>query len=1334
MKKRLLLIPLAIIVLLPIAGLLLLNSESGSRWLLQSLLSALPAQTSVTHIEGSLLSQIDVHQLHYETEQELVDIDHVSLHWQPGQLLTGSLKLINISLNELNIVIKQSQPSEPSTFDWSADLPVPVRLILENLSITNLHYQDGETQFELQEFKISALTEKNQLIINSLLFAAQPFTAQAQGRVTLGKQFPLNLSSQWQFADAEYGDWQAETQLTGDVNNLIITSQQSSPFKLTLNAKLENLQHQLVMAIRGDWQQLSWPLAGKPPQFSSKQGFFEINGGLDAYKLTLAGPLTQDYLPGATLNFNGQGSTEGLQIDDLQIASDAGSLQVNGKVNWRDATVFEVNASGKQFNPAIFSAELPGKLTFDTHINGTLDDKTTDIQLAIKQLNGELRGNPVTGSGKLAMHNETIDIDALKLVSGKNRIDANGRLAPQQSDLQFKIDAPALAGLWPDLRGSLQGSGHLQGNWQNPQLLMQVKGSGLRYAEHALDKLAIDIDYQPDKNTQSKLLLVSGRIKSGDTVIDSLRLEGAGNLTQHQLTLDMQSPLASVATSLSGAMNDKVWLGNLKKLTLNSQDFGNWQLPSATDIQLTQHDAGIETRLSDTCLVQKTASVCFSAHTQANSDFTAQLKASEVPTSLINSLLPAPWQLKGSLNAQADVRQQQGILSGNYRLDMPAPNKVLFKQGKTSQELALGGLKVIGNLKNNLISANIDLGLLGNDFVRGQLEFNNNASQALSGQINAAIKDWDLILALAPEISKLTGQLDADLELSGRLTDPVIAGRLDLKQANIELADQGFALQNLDLQVQADKGKSQIINLNGAVNPVLLAKTKPEDATQFKGRITISAELQQKPQLAGHYRLDLPADSSVSFKTAATRLSIPFAPSSLSGEIKGEQISANLDLLMLNQDFLRAKLQADTGARNTLSGQVNASIKDLGLLDALIPDLAHTKGQIKADLAITGTMAQPIANGSIKLSQGSTSIEKLGIAPYDINLQLVSADQLGERMQLTGSAKSADGQLNLNGMTTLAGIADITLQGKDFEVAKLPEAQVSISPNLHIDLTETGTKINGRLDIPKAIITMQELPASAVTVSEDEIILGQTETEKPSSSTAFKLDANIEVELGKQVRFSGQGLDTDLSGRLKISKSADSTSMHGTIDMKKARYQSYGQDLTVRKGRFLFNGPVEAPWLDVEAIRVSKNQDVTAILSLTGPLKSPKTRIYSEPALPESEALAYLITGSSLNQVGKSDGNMVASAALSYGAGQLSWLTDKLGVDEFEVKQGKTLQDTLMTVGQYLTPDFYVGTKVGIFNRQAMLVLKHKLTKTINLETQTGTSQRVKLNYEIDTD
>ncbi|MDD5631241.1 MAG: translocation/assembly module TamB domain-containing protein [Methylococcales bacterium] len=69
------------------------------------------------------------------------------------------------------------------------------------------------------------------------------------------------------------------------------------------------------------------------------------------------------------------------------------------------------------------------------------------------------------------------------------------------------------------------------------------------------------------------------------------------------------------------------------------------------------------------------------------------------------------------------------------------------------------------------------------------------------------------------------------------------------------------------------------------------------------------------------------------------------------------------------------------------------------------------------------------------------------------------------------------------------------------------------------------------------------------------------------------------------------------------------------------------------------------------------------ILSLTGSLHKPETGISSEPAVPEAEAeaFAYLITGWPINQMNTAEGNLLASVALSYGGGQVSWPTEKPG-------------------------------------------------------------------------
>jgi len=95
-------------------------------------------------------------------------------------------------------------------------------------------------------------------------------------------------------------------------------------------------------------------------------------------------------------------------------------------------------------------------------------------------------------------------------------------------------------------------------------------------------------------------------------------------------------------------------------------------------------------------------------------------------------------------------------------------------------------------------------------------------------------------------------------------------------------------------------------------------------------------------------------------------------------------------------------------------------------------------------------------------------------------------------------------------------------------------------------------------------MALQEFPENAVRVSPDEIIIGQEKVEEKASATPA-IDANINVELGKQVSFSGKGLTTNLNGKLNVSRTGEKMVMHGNVDMIKARYKSYGQDLIVRK-------------------------------------------------------------------------------------------------------------------------------------------------------------------------
>jgi len=1334
MKKRsLFLIVIVMVLIIPVGLIGLISSEAGSRWLLRTVFSVLRARVSVATTEGRLLDRLSLTDFSYQSDTESILINYFAFTWQPARLFSGTLKIIDVVVNGLTMTVTDAKvPQEKSGFDLNAELLLPVQLVIENFLLTDMQFYHGDLAQKLEKLQLALTTEGDQLKIISLTVNAQALAVTAQGQMTLGKGFPFKISSDWQVNAEQNGVWQGFTTITGDINELSFDNRLSSPFIIGLKGHLDDLQTQPRITSHADWSNVVWPLAGMTPRIKSEQGTIELNGLLNDYLVTLNGQLTQQYLPEASVSFNGKGSQNSLSIEKLELKSKTGLFQVNGNLSWQTSPAFDLTATGQNFNPAILLPELPGKLTFNSHVKGQLDAKALQLDAEINKLSGQLRGNPLSVAGKLALNSDQLKIDALRINSGANKIAVNGTLGQEQAALDLSIDAPILEALWPTLGGSLKGEGLVQGTWKTPTVKFQAQGKRLRFGEHSAGQLSINIDYSPEPKKISKILLSASTLKTGAVQIKSVQVEGLGSLLQHRFKADINSVYGDFSTALSGSLDTGNWKGDFLKLDLNNQDLGLWQLKKNVAVSVNQQSSGVNITLDEACLVQKTTSVCTHGSYLANTDFNVALKALALPTKLMTAYLPEPVQLNGTLTADTQIQRQKNLLTGRYQFEL-SPATLLVKE----KAVSLGASSLSGNITGDTLTADVDLKLAGQDYLRGQMQIYTGKSQAISGQLAASINELGLLEMFAPQLSDAKGLLTADLTVQGSVKNPLVIGQIDLTKGAVNMTASGFGIRDIDLHAVASGGQANRLQINGALLPVLLKPENSPEQVQLNGLVTINADLQKiDGVLAGHYKIDSPPLTILSGSgTAPTKISLK--ASALSGRINGATVSADMDVKLVGQDYLRAQLQIDTGKPQTLSGQITASIVEFAVLNAYAPQLSNIKGQLKTDLTLQGTLEKPVAGGAIRFTSGAVDINELGLALRDIKLQALALGDNNDTVQITGSAKSAQGLVNLDGFAKLQAKAgwpvDLTLKGENFEIAKLPETQIAISPDLKFVFAENKGKVSGTLKVPKALMTLKQLPENAVKVSPDEIILGEQKV-KEKTPAAPGIDADIDLEPGKQVSFSGQGLTTNLTGKLKITQAGDKLAMHGNIDMNKARYKSYGQDLTVRKGRFVFNGPADNPWLDVEAIRVSKSKKVTAILNLTGSLQKPETRISSEPALPESEALAYLITGGPLNQVSKSQGNMLAAAALSYGGGQAAWLTEKLGIDEFEVKEGETLQDTLVAVGQYLTPDFYVGAKVGLFNKQAGMVLKHKITGSINIETQAGTSQRVKLNYEIDRD
>ncbi|WP_339438296.1 translocation/assembly module TamB domain-containing protein [Pseudomonas sp. EA_15y_Pfl1_P104] len=411
-----------------------------------------------------------------------------------------------------------------------------------------------------------------------------------------------------------------------------------------------------------------------------------------------------------------------------------------------------------------------------------------------------------------------------------------------------------------------------------------------------------------------------------------------------------------------------------------------------------------------------------------------------------------------------------------------------------------------------------------------------------------------------------------------------------------------------------------------------------------------------------------------------------------------------------------------------ITGTFTLAGLDLAVVRPFVPMVETLSGKLNGNGRISGGLLAPQVNGSVNLVGGEISGPELPISLEGLNVQALIA---GESVQLNGGWRSGKaGQGSLKGQIDWgkALVVDLSLQGSQLPVTVEPYAVLEVAPDLKITLKNDKLAVAGNVHIPRGDIIVRELPPSTVKVSDDTVIVGsQTEEGKPPMAMA--MDINVVVGEDK-LNFSGFGLTAKVQGQVHIGDNLDT---RGELWLNDGRYRAYGQRLDVRRARLLFAGPLDQPYLDVEAIR--KTDDVIAGIRLSGTAEQPTTQIFSEPAMSQEQALSYLVLGRPLSSTGE-DNNMLAQAALGLGlmgsAGVTSDLATKLGIQDFDLDTQGSGNNTAVVASGKITEKLSLRYGVGVFEPASTIALRYLLSKKVYLEVASGVASSLDIFYKRD--
>lgn len=460
----------------------------------------------------------------------------------------------------------------------------------------------------------------------------------------------------------------------------------------------------------------------------------------------------------------------------------------------------------------------------------------------------------------------------------------------------------------------------------------------------------------------------------------------------------------------------------------------------------------------------------------------------------------------------------------------------------------------------------------------------------------------------------------------------------------------------------------------------------------------------------------------------------------------GESLEGAMDLDLAEQGRVKGRVSLPLAARlpavldpeGTLEGRLEAELKEMGLLSVFFPALVdESRGDLNLTLTLGGTWDQPQLAGTFGLEKAGGYLPGLGVTLGDVGAR---GTLQGDRVVVESfEASSGPGKVQGSGSIRLTGRAlegyQFHLEGKSFQALRLQEIEFLVDPNLEISGNTQRVKVRGAILVPEMLLSKAQ-KQDLLTESADVILLGDAPSTNPVSSLG--LDLQVKLTLGDKVLLNLSGLDARVGGEIDLyGTDLRQINAKGRFEVREGHYSTYGVKLKITRGYLLFAGvPVDRPTLDVLAVR--NVGEVLAGVQVGGTPRQPVVKLYSEPPMPETDILSYVVLGRSMGAESPGQADLLMKAAgFLLNKGDSAVLQDRikrlLGLDVIEVESGgDAVSGSMVMLGKYLTPNLYVSYGRSIFSDASAAQLRYTLGKHWEVESKLGEQSGADLYYKIE--
>lgn len=1305
MKKAI--VPLAILAtVLVLTGIVvwLFYTETGAQYLVTRLIRFVPARIETAGISGTLASELAVSDLRVTGEGRRLTVGKTILQWRPWELPMGKVVLAKLVFQE--VTLQDDRPDEPLDLNW----PRFPRVLswfqgrVDQLEIRGLAFRKQGKEIMIQRVYCRLDSSYGFVRVHDLL-------VEGSSRKMTGT-IQTHLMSPFLAADvkiAPKGSWPMtalQVRLRAPSGSMYVNGPFTAKIfggpqeRFTLNGRVSFDRHALaftdlsleererkgavkgegkvdfsraVPVIQGVVRAEDLDLSREAGMECRLTGTVDIAGNISSYQGHFRlRPYFSAWEPGEAAGiFSGDHGQA--SIEELRMNLGKGTIKGRMNITWKEEGLAAiVTLQARNIDPSRAAPVVNGNINAD--LEGFLRwPPGASVEAAVKGrlLSSQLMGKRLTGSVNARWKDEGLNLDDLSLQGDGFHVRARGAAARDR--ILYEARVTKLSRLLPMAEGQFQGQGWFR--FRNRLLSgnLVAVGKGIAFDHTTIESLTADLSLTEDGNKDLQARVTAKNLSLWEATWRQAELKIGGTRNRHRADLLVTNPENGLRIQAAGSYQQEVWTGIIQDVFWDSKRFGPLTIVNPVNIVATRHALSLAPLL----LTGRQGE-----HLELAARMDGQKKQERLSVGWQDlqlgrvNIFTAGTEMAGKTTGQMNVEWPE---REQFRLSGTAMLKGEISHGTWKLPIREGQTRIRWDEKGLDMRQSLDFGEKGK--VAAVLSSPAPPAGAIPGegtfQVRLTDMDFQLIKPLLPPSLETEGRLSGQAE-----------GRL--------LPQQRFIM----------KGQSTV---SGGAWTVAYPKGK----VQFS---------QERLALAWSWQDD-----------------------ALQGTLESKFVNHG----QIRSTFslpIKAQIPLKIDKKGPLSIVAKGDLREKGLLSALFPGtIRETHGQLAIDLAMTGSWQSPIYQGTVRLDRAEAYVPATGIRLEDVEAVARFYQDRIEVEQI--SARSGAG--SIKGAATLwYGDRKIrrikgSLAGERFQAAYLPELQIMVNPRLTFEGPPDRLILRGAIDVPEGRYTESKKP-DMIHTSRDVRVVDRGE-KKPKPQPVV-MDIDLSITLGGKVFMKTRDIEGKFTGKMNAAgRSLDNLRTRGEIHISQGILYAADAKLPIERGHIFFKDK-PFPLASLDILAVKKVGDVRAGFLVTGTIRSPVVTLYSVPSMSDQDVLAHIVFGTSYTGDKIQAATLLKSAGMFLAQGQSGGLEDSLrksaGVEiggltsSNRPRQGRTDMTTssLSTVGQYLSPQLYVGLGRALFSDDILYVMKYSFTKQWEVETKAGKQSSLDLFFKIEFD